>query len=123
MSLSQRERDADRAKWRRLTQLSTIAAHDPASTLGANNLAVSVGMARDFVMPVGERPEDLKCVALIHVAKAYVHQPNGEARRAMSAALREIAAAVGDMLDATDPAARAPAADQPLRRHRADIDD
>jgi hypothetical protein len=115
MSLPPSARDAERHRWRTLAQHALACASAPDDTKKTGLLAVAAAMAKDFALPTGERPEDLKCVALIHVAKAYVHQPSVKARLLVAPALRAVAELVGDLLDATD----APA---PTRPWRADID-
>lgn len=119
MTLAQSARDAERHRWRALTQAAIAAAADPMSATLSNRLAIPVAMAKDYVLPTGERAEDLKCVALIHAGRAFVAQPNGERRAVCAGALRACAELVGDLLDATDPAG---APEPPQRRFRADID-
>ena len=118
MSLTQRERDQWRPKWRQLTA-AAIAAIGGGEAERRDLDRLAKASRTDWPIPTPERRDTLLCAALANLSRAFA-DPEGGAdwRTAMAPCLRGLAEALGDVLDASDPVETTP----PARRYRADID-
>ncbi len=114
MSVTPRERNHYRPQWR---LLCLQAIETVAKAKAVRELDVLARGAKAWIMPTGDRAEELTCIALVAAAKAYCAQAGAADRQAIASGLLCFAGAVGDLLDATD---TAPPATAP--RFRADID-
>ncbi len=115
MSVTQRERDLYRPRWRVLTMTAIGAAAKPGAT--SRDLDQLARGAKEWTLPTPERDAGLILVALIHTARAFSAQTSGTDRSAIAPALATLAAAAGDILDLT-----APGEPEIKRTFRADID-
>lgn len=118
MTFSPPESARFRPYWRQLAQRASACAADP--RIDRYDLR-ALGRTRETVCPSADRAEVLACGALKAVALAFEAETGLARRAALAPALAVFAAAVGDILDATDPA-NEPVPLLPPRRHRADID-
>lgn len=119
MSVSLADRQRFRLCWRQLAQEAQACVADPGRH-GGNLRTLAQG--REWVTPSPDRADILACAALKAVALSYEAETGKARRAALAPALAVFAAAVGDLLDATDPALAEPAPILPLRAWRADID-
>jgi hypothetical protein len=104
MTVSQSARDAWRSKWRELVKAATDAAEWRGT---APELAGLAKASKDWVMPSGERADELACVALAAVARAWCASSTITTRQPIAPALKAMAATVAKLVEGAPPAGAA----------------
>lgn len=107
LSVPQAHRDHYRAKWRELSMIAVVAARDV--TEPQAGLLATVAGYDQWLAPTPDKSAGYACQALVDVARAFVHAATIKRRAVLADLLTAAAGVVGDILDATDPAAPAPA--------------